>query len=429
MQFPTLFCASRQRGRLAGPRRTVGMVMLAGLLFTSCVAPTLQAPLEMASSPSDVTGPPSTSAVNQNNRFGSDHNVSLLPPEDPPRAIINSPWATDFSRRTVEWSEIRSGGPPKDGIPAIDNPEFEDIEAASEWLSSRDPVILFAIDDDVRAYPLAILMWHEIVNDWVGGRAVAVTFCPLCNASIVFDRAFDHQVLDFGTTGLLRNSDLVMYDRQTETWWQQFTGQGLVGQYAGEQLDFLAAQVISFDDFVTQFPDGDVLARPAATRSYGANPYTQYDTTTGRPFLFDGEIDRRLNPMERVVGLMGDERAIAYPFSAVAAAQAINDEFDGVPIVVMHRPGTASALDTSIISEGRDIGSMGVFARRVNGEVLTFEPAGAFFIDTETGSQWNHLGLALEGELEGTQLERILAFDHFWFAWAAFFPNTELYQE
>ena len=349
----------------------------------------------------------------------------LLPVEAPP--FDTSDWRTDFTRRTVPWTDIRSGGPPKDGIPAIDSPEVETVAAAGEWLSAQDPVILFQQDGSVRAYPLAILIWHEIVNDEVGGKPVAVTFCPLCNASIVFDRDFDGQVLDFGTTGRLRNSDLVMYDRQTETWWQQFTGQGLVGAHAGRQLAFLPSQVISFGDFAAQFPDGQVLARPTSvSRNYGANPYVGYDSTD-QPFLFDGESDSRLPATERIVGLALGEEVMAYAFSTLAEAGAVNDEVGGVPVAIFHKAGTASALDSRTISEGRDVGSAAVFDRRVGDQVLTFAPDDGTFRDQETGSTWNLLGEAIAGELAGQRLAQQLAFDHFWFAWSAFHPDTGLF--
>jgi hypothetical protein len=349
-----------------------------------------------------------------------------LPASTPP--FSTSGWKTDFTRRVIAWDEILSGGPPKDGIPAIDAPTFEAVEAARTWLGERDPVILFEANGDVRAYPLAILIWHEIVNDIVGNQPVAVTFCPLCNASIVFARTFDGEVLDFGTTGRLRNSDLIMYDRQSESWWQQFTGQGIVGKYAGRELDFLPSQVINFGDFAAEFADGQVLARPAFARSYGQNPYHSYDSSQ-QPFLFAGEIDDRLSATERVAGVVLPEIVKAYPFVEVAEVGAVNDEVDGMPLVVFHKAGTASALDAGAISEGRDVGSVAVFDRRIDGHTLTFVARGdGTFSDAETGSVWNILGEAVEGELSGQQLMRLLAFDHFWFAWAAFHPETELYR-
>jgi hypothetical protein len=353
----------------------------------------------------------------------------LLPQEQPPGSLLNSSWRTDFSRRTIDWKEVISGGPPKDGIPAIDKPTFESVEAAGEWLSARDPVILFRHNDVARAYPLAILIWHEIVNDEIDGLPVTITFCPLCNASIAFDRNFDGQVLDFGVSGLLRNSDMIMYDRQSESWWQQFTGEGIAGEYAGERLDFLISQVISFADFEASFPGGEVLARPALSRSYGANPYVSYDTND-RPFLFRGEPDPRLPSVERVAGAIVEEIHRAYAFSAVRAEGVINDVIGTTPVALFFKSGVASALDTREIREGRDVGGVALFERQVEGRILTFTPLeNGLFSDNETGSTWNVLGEAIEGELEGTSLAQLVAFDHFWFAWSAFFPDTELYGE
>jgi len=336
-------------------------------------------------------------------------------------------FSTDFSRRTVEWDSILSGGPPKDGIPAVDNPEFESIAAGDEWLEEVDPVILYSHGDVSRAYPLSILIWHEIVNDEVDGQPVSITFCPLCNASIAFDRNFDGQVLDFGTTGRLRNSDLIMYDRQTETWWQQFTGEGIVGKYAGEQLRFLTSQVLSWKDFKEAYPDGEVLARPNMPRNYGYNPYVGYDSTS-RPFLFRGTPDARLAPAERVLGLTTDIDAIAYPFTVLEEAGVVHDSFGGLELAIFHKAGLASALDSSLISQGRDIGTVAVYDRQVGDQLLTFSPnEDGSFSDAETGSTWDILGEAVAGPLAGEKLTPILHFDHFWFAWAAFFPETELY--
>lgn len=350
---------------------------------------------------------------------------ALLPPQDPPFGTNN--WITDFSKRTVEWSEILSGGPPKDGIPSVDDPTFEPAADALERLNELEPVIVFEHENEAKAYPLSILIWHEIVNDEIAGKPVSVTFCPLCNASIVFDREFDGEILDFGTTGRLRNSDLIMYDRQTETWWQQFTGEGLIGEHAGRQLDFLPSQVLSFADFVDRHPNGLVLENPGFARQYGVNPYGGYDTSA-RPFLFSGEIDERLAALERVVGIDLDGNIMAYSFTDASDAGAINDEVAGTSLVVLHKDGTASALDSAIIENGRDVGSVGVFNRQVGDQTLTFVDNGdGTFSDEETGSTWLITGEAVDGDLAGTQLEQVLSFDHFWFAWSAFFPETGLW--
>jgi Protein of unknown function (DUF3179) len=384
----------------------VGLAVLCSL--AACIAP----PPSPASTPtSNTASQPATSA--------------LLPPKSPPFDTFG--WQTDFSRRIVPWEQILSGGPPKDGIPAVDDPTFTDVAAASQYLSPRDPVILFTHNGEVRAYPLAILIWHEIVNDTVGGKPVTITFCPLCNASIVFDRTFDGRVLDFGTTGRLRNSDLIMYDRQTETWWQQFTGQGLIGRYAGERLTFLGSQVISFGDFAQEFPQGNVLQIPKIDRDYGRNPYVKYDS--GEPFLYDGEVDGRLPATERVVEIEISGTVKAYSFSQLSTMQVINDAVAAQPLVIFHKLGTASALDEREISQGKDVGSAAVYSRRLGEQVLTFTAQGdGMFQDQETGSTWNLLGKATAGKLVGEQLTGVLAFDHFWFAWSAFYPETGLHK-
>lgn len=178
----------------------------------------------------------------------------------PPPPDLAAGWKTDFSKHSVPFDEFMSGGPGKDGIPAVDEPKFVAVDDA-ESLADREPVIELVVDGEARAYPIQILIWHEIVNDAVGGVAVAVTFCPLCNTSIVFDRRLDGRTLDFGTTGNLRNSDLVMYDRQTESWWQQFGGEALVGELTGEELEQLPSRVVAWEAFRREHPEGKVLSQ------------------------------------------------------------------------------------------------------------------------------------------------------------------------
>jgi len=193
--------------------------------------------------------------------------VTLVAADPGYRAKLNSSgirtggWETDFRFHTVPFDSILSGGPPRDNIPPVDNPTFVAVDDADEWLERLEPVVSFEVYGDVRADPLQIMMWHEIVNDTEGGIAVAVTFCPLCNSAVVLDRRLDDQLHIFGTSGMLRNSNLIMWDGQTETWWQQLTGEGIIGQLAGHQLVFIPAQIISWDDFKANNPEGSVLAR------------------------------------------------------------------------------------------------------------------------------------------------------------------------
>ena len=341
---------------------------------------------------------------------------------------LASEWPnTDFTRRTVELDEIQSGGPPKDGIPAIDQPRFVSTGAARAWLNDDEPVIVVRIDDDARAYPLQILMYHEIVNDSVGGLPVAVTFCPLCNASIVFERELDGITLDFGTTGRLRMSDLVMYDRQTESWWQQFTGKGIVGRYAGTELTEVRSQITSFADFRAAYPAGKVLSRSTGfSRPYGHNPYRGYDNINQTPFLLDDPADPRLPPMERVLGVsVGDQHRV-HPFSELERHPVINSEFAGVPYVVFTKDGVRSALDAAQIAESRTVPAAVAFHRRGDDAVYTFTLRDGRIFDEQTGSEWNLFGQSVAGPRAGQKLDPVPGGVHFAFAWLAFRPDTEV---
>ena len=352
---------------------------------------------------------------------GDDRSVTL--------SRLTSSWNTNWEKRLISSDELLSGGPPRDGIPSIDNPRFISQSEAEAWLDGREPVIALEINGDARAYPLQILTWHEIVNDEVGGLPVAVTFCPLCNAAIVFDSRVNGETFAFGVSGLLRKSDMVMYDRTTETLWQQLDGRAIIGDLAGMRLTFLPSLLVSFDDFRQAFPDGVVLSRDTGhNRRYGQNPYIGYDTVGGvDPFLFQGEIDRRLPAVERVVAVTIGALDIAYPFSLLAEAGVVHDTVDGREIVIFHAPGTSSALGAILIAEAEDVGATAVFDRYLNDQKLTFTRQGDRFVDAETGTTWNIIGQGLDGPLAGEQLNPIIHANHFWFAWAAFKPDTLIY--
>jgi hypothetical protein len=259
---------------------------------------------------------------------------------------------TDFSRHSVPLDEIRSGGPGRDGIPAIDGPEYLPV-AEETRLGAREPVLVLALDDEVpRAYPLRYLTWHEIVNDVIGGVPVSVTFCPLCNSAIVFDGRLDGMVLTFGVSGNLRHSDMVMYDRQTESWWQQAIGEGIVGEMTGAQLVRLPSRLEGWEAFRTANPDALVMDQPRAGRPYGRNPYVGYDGSA-RPFLYAGETPPHgISPLARVVAV-GDR---AWPLDRLRLAGEIAE----AGLTLTWAEGQASALDAADISAGREVGSVRV---------------------------------------------------------------------
>lgn len=260
---------------------------------------------------------------------------------------------TDFETTNVEsWVEILSGGPPKDGIPALSDPSF--LNASDEMrLDAREPVITVEIEGAVpRAYPIRYLTWHEIVNDTVGDVPVAVTFCPLCNSGITFDRRVNGQVLDFGVSGKLRHSDMVMYDRQTESWWQQAIGTGIVGELTGIELDTYPSWMESWETFVLRNPDGLVMDEPEFARSYGTNPYVQYDSSF-RPFLYSGEMPPHDIPALARVVRVGER---AWPMTRLAEEGTVTE----AGVTLTWTAGQASALDSRDIGDGKEVGNVRV---------------------------------------------------------------------
>ncbi len=334
----------------------------------------------------------------------------------------------DLSRRAVSLGEIRSVIPP-DAIPAINEPRFLSLEEASEWLSGESPVVAFERNGDARAYPLEILTWHEIVNDVVGGEPVIVTYCPLCNSAIAFSRLVDGEERTFGVSGSLRRSDLIMYDRETETLWQQLTGEAIVGHHTGTVLEFLPAQLVSFEEFAAAFADGMVLSRETGhARNYGQNPYPFYDGS-GRTLFPVGEFSDQLSPKERVLTLEIEGETAAFPFSALSELVVIEAEVGGGPVVAFWQPGQVSALDDQFIIGSRNVGSAGAFSPFLDGERLRFESREGAIVDNGTGSTWDVLGRAVEGPLAGARLTPLVSGNHFWFAWAVFQPETRVILE
>lgn len=292
--------------------------------------------------------------------------------------VSTAGWRTDFSRHTVPLGEFQSGGPGKDGIPAIDDPSFTPVPQTS-FLVQREPVIELVVGGEARAYPLQILVWHEIVNDEVAGTPVVVTFCPLCNTALAFDRRIGGRTLTFAVTGNLRHSDLVMYDRESESWWQQFGGRGVVGRYAGARLRGLPARIVPWGDFRRAHPAGTVLERPRAhptsreselLRPYGENPYPGYDDIESSPLFPAGDGDDRLPPKERVVFVERGPESVAIPFSTLARRGTVSVTVGGHRLVARYRSGVASPLDAARIAAGRDIGAADV---RERGRLVPFD--------------------------------------------------------
>lgn len=265
-------------------------------------------------------------------------------------------WVTDFSRSTIDFANVLSGGPPKDGIPSYDDPSFKPASQDTS-IVGLEPVVALEIDGQARAYPIRYMMWHEIVNDTFGGVPVAVTYCPLCNTSIVFVRQINGETVEFGTTGKLRNSDLIMYDRGgSETWWQQFSGKAIAGLHVGKKLTRIPSRLMSYDLYLETYPNGEVL-QPSTqlVRQWGRNPYVGYDSAAW-PFLFNGKLPQDIDPMVRVVviGEGDDALAVSLPYLRENAPVKLG------AIEVRWQQGQASALDKGQIAQGRDVGNVDV---------------------------------------------------------------------
>jgi len=348
--------------------------------------------------------------------------------EDVPSGIetFGDPLAS-LPEPTTDLSRLRSGGPPPDGIPSIDAPVFQNA-ASVDHLSATAPVLALEIDGDARAYPLDIMVWHEIVNDTVGGQPVAVQYCPLCNSATVIDRRVEGRVLEFGVSGLLFNSSLVMFDRQTETLWSHFAGRPLYGYLGEAELVDYPVTIVGFEEWREAHPEGLVLSRrTGADRNYGTNPYPGYDDVDADPFLFEGDVDGRYTAMTRVVGVASDDgSALAFPLLELRASGVRTSELAGEPVVAFWVPGSASALDARAVADGVDVGATGVFSPVIDDRTLTFGADDGVITDSETGSTWTVFGAAIDGELAGRQLEQLVHIDTFWFAWIAFHPDSDI---
>ncbi|MFP5224485.1 MAG: DUF3179 domain-containing protein [Actinomycetota bacterium] len=315
-----------------------------------------------------------------------------------------------------------------DQIRSLDDPDF--IPASRAELSDGHPVVVVEIDGDARAFPLGVMTRHEIANTTIGGVAVSVTYCPLCNSAIVYDRQVGDRVLTFGVSGKLYRSDLVMFDRQTESLWPQIMGRAVEGPLAGTELVRRASQILAFSEFKGTFPDGTVVVGDLGG-TYDFNPYENYDSRDG-PFagFFEGEVADGARSNERVVGVRVGDAARAYPYSVLSESGSpavIHDVLGGEPIVIFWGGGARSALDAVDIEESRVVGGSGVFDPRVDDRRLSFVVEGRSILDKETGSRWSLTGHATSGPLKGARLQQLVSLDAFWFAWAAFVPFTEVW--
>ena len=289
-------------------------------------------------------------------------------------------FVTNGIRHTIPLEEIIGGGPSKDGIPSIDNPKFISIEEANGWVKDEEPGIVVEMKGIARFYPYQILLWHEIVNDTIGGQRILITFCPLCMSGAVFDPIVKDERVEFGTSGKLWNANLVMYDRKTESLWSQVLGEAIVGEVAGAKILLLPFDIMRYSEWKKNFPSGEVLSRDTgAERFYGHNPYGDYDSISDTALYFAEPTDTRLPHDAFILGIIINGKAKAYATETIKNAGTIEDEFQGVHIIARYE----KELDVVRI-----------------------------FIKKDDGT-----------------LKRINPFAAFWFSWALAHPDTELYNK
>ncbi|MCD4791986.1 MAG: DUF3179 domain-containing protein [Bacteroidales bacterium] len=347
-------------------------------------------------------------------------------------------WRTDQTNTIIDPYEIQAVLPRR-SFPKLDFPKFISNKEAESHYYKHEPVISIELNGEAKAYPLSILTLHEISNDVIGGVPILPAYCPLCNTAVVFDRrlkvAGEDYLLEFEVSGMLRNSNLIIYDFLTETWWQHLTGEAITGDFAGSKLTYIPSMIISYKEFFERYPAGKILSCKTGSKHekrYGTNPYEKYDDETGIPYsrFFDEKnIDKRLPAMERIINIKDHEKYKIYPFSVIKKEEVINDKFKSKNIVIFYQNGTVSVLDNTIISKSKDVGSITVFNPKVNNEILIFKKAGNTFEDEQTNSEWDITGLCTKGELKGSQIKPVIHGNHFAFAWFAFYPESEIFTE
>ncbi len=349
---------------------------------------------------------------------------------------LDKRWKTDTTKHSVNLSEFIALMP-RDGFQILNYPKFLGSEEGLKAFYEKEPVVSIEINNSAKAYSLNILSFHEISNDTLSGVPILVSYCPLCNSAIVFDRHIKvdgkNKTAQFGIAGMLRKSNMVMWDDLTESWWQQIMGEAVVGKLTGTQLKIIPSQIISVKEFFDNYPNGEILSNKTgfkqAEKKYGKNYYVKYDSVGKKPSrFFHDKVDSRLPAMERVIGLSVNGEYKAYPFSVIRQNGVINDKFNSQNIVIFYEPGTVSILDKREFNESKNIGSATVFFPKVNSKKLTFKNNSAGFTDVQTKSVWNILGKCISGKLKGAQLKTKTHGNHFAFSWFSFHPATEVYK-
>ncbi|MDA3905386.1 MAG: DUF3179 domain-containing protein [Bacteroidales bacterium] len=346
---------------------------------------------------------------------------------------------TDTTKSIVDLSEIILVLPRRT-FPIIDTPAFVNKEIGLKSFIKTEPVIVVEIDGKAKAYSMNMFSSHELSNDVLAGVPILPSYCPLCNSAVVYDRRLnvngEEKVLTFEVSGMLRHSGMVIFDTETESWWQQSMGKAIVGELVGKQLKVIPSLILSVEEFFTNYPNGQILSKETghvkSMERYGKNVYRKYDSIGNLPyaryFKVD-EIDMRLPAMERLIDIRDGEFSKIYPFSILKEKGVINDTFRTKNITIFFQDGARSHLDVYDLEDGREIGTATVFNSKLGHRLLSFKKDGGRFYDLETKSEWTISGKCIAGSLKGKQLEIETHSNHFAFSWLKFHPDTEIYQD
>jgi hypothetical protein len=340
---------------------------------------------------------------------------------------IEQAWVTNTTKKSIELDELLVVGTVEKTL-SIDFPEFLDFSKADKAYLPNEPVLVVEIKGETKAYPLSILIYHQVINDEIKYIPFCVTFCTTTNSVLVYNRRYSHNdkeyMLKFGSSGMYRKGNMVLFDRNTETWWQQLTGEAIVGEMHGKTLERYPSVILPYKEYKTNYPNGIVLnPKTGFKHKYGETSLPNYENKI-RPLYITDSVDLRINPMEKIVVTSFNENAKVYPLSKVLNEAVINDNQNDSAIVIFYKKGMLSVLDKEKLSEANDNGIVTVFSRKLNEQTLEFYQENGRFYDKQTNSEWNISGWCVEGELKNQQLKKVPYFTPFSFVWFGFNPKS-----
>ena len=344
----------------------------------------------------------------------------------------NNPFSSDSSQDiqvSGDWlipkNQIRDGGPGKDGIPAIQNPEMIPANNAN-YLQDNDLVVgVQYLANDNRAYPHIILDWHEIINETVAGKPHSITFCPLTGSGIGWRADLAGQSTTYGVSGLLYNSNLIPYDRATDSNWSQMKLQCVEGTLKGQDADLLKVVETTWGTWKEMYPDSKVPSTNTGfSRPYGSSPYGDYDTNHSSLFFPVSNEDSRLQRKVRVLGLLTGANPVAFEVRKFGpTTRLIEQTYGNTDYLIIGNSDKNFAVSYQrSLKSGKEL-------KDSNGADLTFGATDSnlpVILESSDGTKWNIFGVAVEGPLQGEELRITRSYIAFWFAWAAFFPDTEI---